>query len=181
MRRETTLNDFGLLIAYVLPGYAVLWSLSQLGVPMQSRLVIGGWAPTLAGFLYSTLAAVAAGLTVSAVRWLIVDTLHHRTGVPPPAWDFDQLGERAGAFEVLIDIHYKYYQFYANMLVSLVWVYGVWRWTHPAVPSLVDAAFALLALVYFLGSRDALRKYYLRGGQLLRRQAARDRRPAPLG
>ena len=35
-----------------------------------------------------TLGSLALGLTVSAVRWMLVDTLHHATGVHPPAWEF---------------------------------------------------------------------------------------------
>ena len=48
-------------------------------------------APTVAGFMYVTLASLAAGVTVSAVRWAIIDHLHHATGVVPPAWKFANL------------------------------------------------------------------------------------------
>src|ERR1043166_3090482 len=127
--RETPLTDFGLLIAYVLPGFLALWG----GTAVSP--VLRAWfgtppanAPTVGGFLSLTVASIAAGLTVSTVRWLLVDTLHHRTGIPPPPWDFSALERNVTAFGVLIEIHYRYYQWYANALVALVWVYGARRW-----------------------------------------------------
>jgi len=80
--------------------------------------------PTIGGFLYATLASVAAGLTASTVRWLIIDPLHHMTGVPQPRWNFARLPESLAAFDRLIDIHYRYYQFYANTLVALPFAYA---------------------------------------------------------
>lgn len=164
---DSSLTNFGLLIAYVLPGFTALQ-----GVPFLATAP-GGWgvegAPTLTGFLSGTLEAVAVGLTVSTVRWLVIDTLHHRTGVRPPAWDFGHLAAGAAAFELLVHIHYRYYKFYANMVVALLAAYAGggyslgWR----------GLAYWLLAALFFLGSRDALRKYYARAGQLLRGQTVR--------
>src|SRR5262249_5744664 len=74
----------------------------------------------LAGFLDATVQAVAAGLTVSTLRWLFLDTLHHRTGISPPAWDFSSLRENVRAFEFLVQIHYWYYKFYGNMALALL-------------------------------------------------------------
>jgi hypothetical protein len=173
MAKEVPLNDFGLLIAYVLPGFAALWGVSFIYPEVGVWLAVPeAQAPTIAGFLYATVASIAAGMTVSTVRWLLIDTLHHVMGVKQPNWDFGELGSRANAFEVLLDIHYKYYQFHANMLVSLVWVYGTWRSTHAGHLGLIDAGAFLLAVIFFLGSRDNLQKYYHRSGQLLRARRA---------
>lgn len=107
---------------------------------------------------------------MSTVRWLVVDTLHHRTGIRPPPWNFGLLTENVAAFGVLVDIHYRYYQFYSNSLISLTWVYLTRRasmgfWSTPF--GVADVGFVLLGGVFFLGSRDTLRKYYLRTAQLL--------------
>ena len=66
--------------------------------------------------MFVTLASVAAGVTVSTVRWLVIDTIHHWTGLPQPAWDFSRFQDRVGAYNVLNDIHYKFYQSHANGL-----------------------------------------------------------------
>jgi len=59
------------------------------------------------------------GLTVSTVRWMLIDTLHHLTGVPRPRWDFSLLQRHIDAYEALTENQYRYYQFYANMLTAL--------------------------------------------------------------
>jgi hypothetical protein len=114
-------------------------------------------------FLSGTVEAMAAGLAVSTVRWLLIDTLHHRTGLRPPPWDFRLLEKNVAAFQLLLDSHYRYYKFYANMVVALVCAYVArdyalgWR----------GFFYWLLAALFLLASRDALRKYYERAGRLL--------------
>ena len=119
--KEVSSSNFGLLIAFVLPGFTALWGATYISPVLRSWL--GGadaTGPTVGGFLYVTLASVAAGLTVSTVRWAIIDTIHHWTGLPQPAWDFSRLQEHVAAYKVLHEIHYKFYQFNSNTLVSLV-------------------------------------------------------------
>jgi hypothetical protein len=168
--REPSINNFGLLIAYILPGFTVLWAV-RAAIPIDSWLGQGPTdAPTVGGFLYVTLASILAGLTVSTVRWLLIDALHHRTGLPPPPRDFAQLRGNETAFGLIVDDHYRYYQFYANMLVALAIVLVV---RHAAVGASwtrfndTDASILIAAPVFFAGSRDTLRKYYDRTGQLL--------------
>lgn len=110
---DVTRSNFGLLIAYLLPGFTLLWGLRELSPTVEQWLGSTPHdAPSIAGFLYGTLASVAAGLTVSTLRWLLIDTIHHRTGVPLPDWNFAGLRDRVAGFDVLIEIHYRYYQFY---------------------------------------------------------------------
>jgi hypothetical protein len=165
--QEGSVGNFGLFIAYVLPGFTALQGLPFLeGRATTWGTVESGAISTLPGFLSGAVAAIAAGLTVSTVRWLLLDTFHHRTGIHPPAWDFALLDKNVTAFEFLIQIHYRYYKFYANMVVALLWDYGSggyalgWR----------GLVYLLLALLFFLASRDALRKYYDRAGRLLASQ-----------
>jgi hypothetical protein len=98
---------------------------ARLSVPFAR---LAGWGtagagpnPALTTFLFGTVEALAAGLTVSTVRWLLLDTIHHRTGIRPPAWDFASLEKWVAAFGYLIQIHYRYYKLYANMVVALIW------------------------------------------------------------
>src|SRR5205085_10439214 len=102
--------------------------------------------PTVGGFLFVTVASIGVGLTVSTLRWLLIDTLHHRTGLRPPAWDFSLLGDRVAAFEVIVDNYYRFYQFYSGMVISLAVVFVARRWSlgfltaPPALPDLGLAA-----------------------------------------
>src|SRR5690349_516816 len=107
---DPSITNFGLFIAYVLPGFTALQ-----GLPFPANHA-AAWGTeggaTLSGFLSGTVEAVAVGLTVSTVRWLVIDTVHHRTGLKPPAWDFARLERSVEAFELLVHIHYRYYKFY---------------------------------------------------------------------
>jgi hypothetical protein len=164
-------DNFGLLIAYLLPGFVALWAVSYFSETVQSWLGTSPVAaPTVGGFLYVTLGSTAIGLIISAVRWAILDTLHHRTGINEPNWRFAQLPERLPAFEALVEYHYRYYQFYSNMLVAILFSYGtrltaLHRW--PGHDGWGEVALFLVVIVLFLGSRDTLRKYYSRASALL--------------
>ncbi len=167
--RDITSDSFGLLIAYLIPGFIILWGLSQFSPDVQ------GWmgtsendGHTIGGFLYGTVAAVATGLTASTVRWLLIDPLHHWTGVKVPAWDLHELHARTTAFEILIEIHYRYYQFYANTFVALPFA-AIARWTDDGFRWLELAGLIVLMALFFAGSRDTLAKYYGRVDAMLKR------------
>lgn len=161
--QEISDTTFGIFIAYLLPGLTALYGL-PLGTNGQ-----GWWAlttgsdPNLSQLALLVIAALVVGLTISTVRWLVIDTIHHRTGLRPAVWDFSRLGENVAAFEFLIQIHYRYYKFYANMVVALAWAYATGGYTY----GWRGLAYLALAILFFLGSRDSLRRYYDRVGRLL--------------
>lgn len=165
-------RKFGLLIAYVLPGFVVLWGAGCVCPPVHLWLV-GSTAsgPDVGGFLHISIGSVAAGMTVSALRWAVVDGLHALTGLPRPVWNDTRLNERLEAFEALVDNHFRYYQFYANTLVALALAYPTWRLTSNA-PAFcwADLGFVLVEGVFLAASRDALRHYYRRTALLLGQQ-----------
>ena len=168
---DVTTDNFGLLIAYLLPGFTALWGMSYNWQPIRAWLgTTPANAPTVGGFLYVTLASVAAGLTVSTVRWFVIDTLHHWTGLRQPQWDFSKLQANVTAYNVINEIHYKHYQYNANMFVAVLFVYLARR-IHvgflTAPLGWLDLGGLSLAALLFLGSRDNLRKYYSRTAQFL--------------
>ena len=169
--KESSVTNFGLLIAFLLPGFVALWGVSYVseavrqwfGAPPDS-------APSVGGFLYVTLASVMAGLTVSTVRWIAIDSIHHLTGIARPAWDFSRLQENVAAFDMLNEFYYRYYQFYSNMVVAIVFAEFMRHWS-PATGfwslDAIDGGGAALVIVFLAGSRDSIAKYYNRTGQLL--------------
>jgi hypothetical protein len=166
--RDVTAGNFGLLIAYLLPGFIALWGVSGLSSTVSGWLTTGPAVPTVGGFLYVTLASLGAGLIISTARWLLVDTLHHWTGIRPPTWNFARLPRKLDAFQLLVESHYRHYQFHANALVAVAFDYAVWRTSGRASDvDLVDLAFLLVGLLLLVGSRDTLRKYYRRAEALL--------------
>jgi hypothetical protein len=159
---------FGLLVAYVLPGFIGLAGLAPL-VPS-----VAGWLqPSSVGGLgapvYAVLAATAVGMILSCFRWLTVDQIHHWMGLTRPAWDNSQLKDALGAFDYLVQNHYRYYEFCGNTLIAVICAYGVNRIIGrlPLANGVTDAAIVIVSIVLFLASRDALSKYYTRTAGLL--------------
>src|SRR5205085_10095841 len=94
----TSNPQFGLMIAYVLPGFIGLAGLAPLFPavarwlrPVGSQGDLGLGAP-----LYAVLAATAVGLVLSCFRWLLLDHVHRWSGVMRPTWDDSQLEQVLG-------------------------------------------------------------------------------------
>ncbi|HVZ16195.1 MAG TPA: hypothetical protein VG897_03705 [Terriglobales bacterium] len=164
-------RGFGLVIAYVLPGLVVLSGVAPVLPAVDSWLAApSAGDPGVGRFLYLALSALGAGLVVSCVRWLIVDTVHECSGLNRPKLDDAKLADAREAYELLIEIHYRYYQFYSNTLVALPLSYISLRFGGPLARFQFpwpELAFLFLGSVLFMGSRDALRKYYSRAHSLL--------------
>ena len=163
-------DNFGPLIAYLVPGATVLLGASQFSPTLHEWFAAAPTdAPTIGGFLYLTVASLGVGMTVSAVRWAIVDQFHARTGLRIPQRDFSKLGRNVEAFNLLIRIHYEHYQFYANMFVRMAIAYACYRINVGGFSTIgwLDLGFVLLEVVFFATSRDTLRNYCVRSQQLL--------------
>lgn len=163
-------DNFGPLVAYLVPGATVLLGLRPYFPVLQHWFAaVPPDAPTLGGFLYLTVASLAAGMTVSAVRWAVIDTIHAATGLQPPVLDFSRLHGNVDGLALLIDIHYRHFQFYANMQVATVIAYLCHRayYGFAGTNAWFDAGVLAIEVVFFLASRDTLRKYYTRSQQLL--------------
>jgi hypothetical protein len=167
---ETSSKQFGLIVAYLLPGFIAL-----AGIAPLARTVRDWLRPTIQGDLgigstaYAVMAALTAGMIASCFRWLLIDHVHHWTGLPRPPLDSSPLAENLGAFNYLVESHYRYYQFYGNTLVAMVWTYSIHRWlrTSPLLGFGTDRGILILCAVLFAGSRDALTKYRYRSRQLV--------------
>ncbi len=169
-----TRDNFGPLIAYLVPGATALWGSSLFSATIRAWFASAPPdTPSLGGFLYLTVASVAVGMVVSAVRWTIVDSIHRLTGLPLPELDFSMLGKNVEAFNLLISIHYQHYQFYSNMLIATAFSYACYRIQSGGLwpVGFLDLGFVAIELVFFVTSRDTLKKYYSRSQQLLKGQS----------
>jgi hypothetical protein len=162
--------QFGLILAYLLPGFIGLAGIAPLAP------IVGQWlAPVrdasldIGPTVYAILAAIVVGVILSCFRWVLIDHLHWYMGVQPPAWDDRQLQERLGSFDYLVQNHFRYYEFCGNTLLALLWAYGVNRVLGklPFLSFGTDVAVFIVLLVLFAASRDALAKYYTRTGRLV--------------
>ncbi len=172
---EVTNRNFGLLIAYIIPGFVVLIGLSPLSPTVQTWLSasaeVGEW-PTIGGFLYVTLASVGLGMTASAIRWFLIDRIHEWTGLKRPDWDDSRLQANLAAFDLIVEHHYRYYQFYANTMVAVIVAYGVHlaETEMPIALNWIDLLVLSVFIIFWATSRDVLAKYYKRASALLIQQ-----------
>ena len=170
-KMQSVTNDtFGPLIAYLVPGATALWGISEFVPSLRSWFaIVPMQTPTIGGFLYLTIASIASGMVVNAVRWAVVDTFHRLTGLPPPKLDFSKLGQNVEAFNLLIEIHYRHYQFFGGMVVATAIAYLSHRLRNGSLWPLGwnDLGFLLIEAIFLTTSRDTIAKYYARGTQLL--------------
>ncbi|TWU54713.1 hypothetical protein Poly51_34320 [Rubripirellula tenax] len=165
--QSLTNKNFGLVIAFLVPGFIAICGVSFRSTTVNVWIA-GTEGVSVGGFLYSTLAALFVGLLCSTARWLCLDWLHHHTGIARPEWDYVKLQANLGAYTLLEENHYRYYQFYGNSLFAWWIAYGCWRSTLAGQePQPADLAFAGISLLLYLGSRDTLQKYYRRVEDLL--------------
>lgn len=169
---ELTGRGFGLVIAYLLPGFVLLLGVAELSPDVQAwlRTSAESDSPTVGSFLYVLLASLTAGLTLSAIRWAVIDSLHHHTGIIRPDWNAAALSQNLEAFAYIVENHYRYYQFYANALVAILLAYPAARLHGASLLGLGyvgDIGTILLCVVLLAGSRDALRNYYARVTHIL--------------
>lgn len=167
---ENPSRQFGLIVAHVLPGFIGLAGIAPLFPAVVQWLQPVSQGET--GFgppIYALMAATTVGMIVGCVRWLVVDHLLEWTGVPKVVSGYDRLAEKLDALDHLIEMHYRYYQFYANSLVAVLWAYGMNRFygTLPLLGPGTDLGVLILRAVLLAGSRDTLTKYRQRLGRVL--------------
>lgn len=122
--------DFGILIAFFLPGFVSLYALSN----MSSRVAEVFKAVLLkdqalgASFLI-LVASLVAGIVTSSFRELTLDWLHNKTGASIRQLNYRTLaaGNQLEVFREAINNTYRYYQFYGNTLIALIFL-GVLRY-----------------------------------------------------
>lgn len=161
-------QNFGLLIAYILPGFVVV-SGAAIVFPQIRLLLIPtlGLADGVESTAFVALATLLAGMVVSSLRWVLVDTLHHLTGLRRPQWNDAELQAKLPAFSAIVENHYRYYQCHANLAVAFACVYLAWRVRQSPFALWADEAFLLVEILLLATSRDNLRIYYARTSRLL--------------
>lgn len=175
--KDVSKQNFSLVIAYLLPGLVALWGVSEFSQTVRLWLTADSQsAPSVAGFLYVTLAALTAGLTLGAIRSVTIDWLHHRTGIQKPEWDFSQFQAKFWAFNQLVESQYCHYQFYAHtaLAVPVLVVARYLSGNEVLCPPLLTAIIALEAVLLVV-SRETLKTYYTRASDLLGCEQADDK------
>jgi hypothetical protein len=101
---------------------------------------------------------------------MLIDTLHHNSGVRRANWDFSRFHEIGSGYDRLTNLHYNFYQFYSNGFIAVFFAYVMHRVVASETSRLSiesDLGVCFVLAVLLLGSRDTIRKYYGRLNQLM--------------
>lgn len=160
-------KNFGILIAFGLPGFLFLAGLPLEARPFTDQLCSPSSPPTLGGFLYALPVSLGCGIMLSGIRWITVDWLMHLSGLEQPRLNFAKLAPQLPAYTVLVEHHYRYYQFYSNTLVAVIGLLLA-HIRLREIPSLELLVWIVtLCIILFFAARDCLRRYYSRLTQIL--------------
>jgi len=167
MSEDLFSQSFDHLLAFVLPGLGMLWGLSYF-----DPNGLGAWFRTastsetsIGGFLFLVLAALAMGVFISGVRWLLLENWLHLFPSPP---ELNEAKRREqGVREAHADArhhHFYYFLFYGNMLCAMPVVLIGWKWARdpePAWSTFIGAVvgFVLIEGVLYRAAYGAISRF----------------------
>jgi len=162
---EKVLGEFDALVAFVLPGMALLFGLSPFSPTIEKWFGNAQHrSATLAGAFLLLVTALGAGLLLEALRVHTVEWINHHTGVVTASWDLSIADQaRQAQYIEAIENYYVYAQFYGNVFLAVAISYVVrmvssrrkpWPLTFP------DYGVVLLLVSSWLGGRTDLESYY---------------------
>lgn len=173
--KDVTSTSFGLLIAFLLPGFVGVYSVTFWSATVKHVFERFLTAESNVGLLLMlVLAALAAGLQVTAVRWLLYESWRsRRTRLGPN--DFAALGsseDRLAAFRAAADEHYRYHQFWGGMSIVIPFLYWGLRSTNCADLAIACNAnafwvFLVIEAVTIKAAIEAYRNYVSRARQIM--------------
>ena len=113
--------NFGLLIAYFLPGFMGLYALRPFSQSVNEWFVAIVDKDKTVGASFLLLASsLVVGLIISACRDILLDRLHYVTGVTEERFAYGKFSDpnKMALLEGLIANKYRFYQFYGNTMVA---------------------------------------------------------------
>jgi hypothetical protein len=168
--------NFGLVIAYLIPGFLGLYALAERVSIFKALLGGDKGVPEAAALVPMTTLALAIGIIINAVSWALLRPLISVSGVRrPAALDYAKLKEKdIAVYNVVVEANFRYHQFYGNMLVAVLLLTPRWL-VRPVAENLVqDASFFFVTVVLFFAARDSLKRAYTRLEGLLTKEDTHD-------
>ena len=127
--KDVTSTSFGLIIGFLLPGLVALYSLSFWSPLVETLFLSFLTAQSNVGlFLMVVMAGIAAGLQVTALRWVVFECIICQRDRLRPS-EFAALGSSEGklaAFRAAVDEHYRYHQFWGGVSVVMPLLFVGW-------------------------------------------------------
>jgi hypothetical protein len=186
-----TSTTFGYIIAFFLPGFVCLQSLSYASETIRNILdTIKGKDPSLGIVFYALIAALICGLILSAFRSVILEWVYCKW-----KWEGKIKGKRVlfkikpvdrspvvyakllddkklALYQASVDNNYRYYQFYGNLCISLSlllfcrYVIAEISITDTKGHFLIFSANVLIIVFLFFAAKNSLRGVYKAIGEI---------------
>lgn len=171
--RDLVAENFGLLIAYVIPGLAGLWATCLWDAGIRGWVAQSASLTTsIGGFLVLTMAALGVGLSVQALRFAAFEVVLAKVSglvakypyLKPPAYNNAQRVDpqvRATSREIT-DQHYRYYQCHGGLAIAFPVVFIAWCAKEPAISIggklIMALPFLIVEAALVAAAIDALRR-----------------------
>lgn len=172
--KDVTASVFGLLIAYVLPGFVLLWGLTFFLYRPSELIVYGRNLTSSSGIItFLLLTCLTLSLVLGAARYYLFEkwicsSEHFDKRV------YSKLRTTDGllAFRQAIDEHYRYYQFHGGLVLALPvlcagFVFVLRGRVTFYIIFLGILAFAGVETMEFRAAVDQLRATFIRGRLIL--------------
>jgi hypothetical protein len=154
-----TKTTFGLVIAYLLPGFAALYGLSWWSDEVTSFLTESKAAETSAGIVTFTLmACLTIGLLLNAFCWIFIQRI-----ICGFCLDIKPIGSAPMDLPLhgsTLDENFRYCQFYGSMVFANGIIFGGWLYSADCFcPIIATFGFFTLEIVCILSAVEAFRRY----------------------
>jgi len=172
--KDVTSTSFGLLIAFLLPGFSGFYALGFYSGHVRDILAKFREAESNLGwFLVVLLMSLTAGLLLTLARWLIFEQgfcRHQR--LPAERMANLRFPAKFVAYRAAVDETYRYHQFFGGMAIVIPFAYI--GWLREAWPGLTRFSLSLTLVLFLLiealtayGAAYAYRNFTAWAGSIL--------------
>ena len=171
---DITSTSFGLVIAFLLPGLAVLYGLTFWSENAKKTYQSLLSAQSNVGlFLLVMLAGVAVGLMLTLVRWLVFEFLLCKEHLDTANFKNLHQKERLDAFRAAADEHYRYHQFWGGMalalpVIAIGWLKQLWDGVGLSTFILATIGIVGVEILTVCGATAAYKNYVRRGNLIMK-------------
>ncbi len=155
--KDVTTTSFGLVIAYLLPGFIGLYGMSFWFPGLRQVYSAFLTAQSSVGlFLLVVIAALVGGLVLNSLRWAIYESWRRDNLGPEELAKLGSSETMLNAYLQRIDENFRYYQFSGGFSISLPILYAGWLSTSwPSVGFCLKVGSLLAFLVVEVVSASA--------------------------
>lgn len=164
---DVTKDNFGYIIAFIIPGFLGLWALSLISPIINTWLTMQTSSfVVIKDVVFVILASLGLGVFESTIRWIVFEKMiccRFKQAEP----DFSKLKGNLGEFESIVENHYKYHQFYGNCFVVVIFYGIICLIRFSEIISFWSLVlYFVVIIILYVGAKDALLKYQKRVKQL---------------